>query len=95
MKNLECSDEYRTNPMSLQPGGVTVRVLLENGQIISYDKVKKPWHYVKTIISAVEGGTDKFNSAVLHIETDEKVYWRNKNAGGESKTSGKDDNLPF
>jgi hypothetical protein len=95
MKNLECGDEYRTNPMSLQPGGTTVRVVLENGQVISYDKVKKPWHYVKTIISAVEKGTDKYNSAVLRIETDERVYWRNKNSGGAPKQLGKDDNLPF
>ncbi len=81
--------------MSLQPGGTTVRVVLENGQVISYDKVKKPWHYVKTIISAVEKGTDKYNSAVLRIETDERVYWRNKNSGGSSKPTDKDDNLPF
>ena len=94
MKNLECGDEYRTNPMSLQPGGITVRVVLENGQIISYDKVKKPWHYIKTIISKLEKGEDKYNSTVLRIETDERVYWRNNNVGGEPK---KDENetLPF
>ena len=94
MKNLECGDEYRTNPLSLQPGGITVRVVLENGQIISYDKVKKPWHYIKTIISKLEKGEDKYNSTVLRIETDERVYWRNKNVGGEPK---KDENetLPF
>lgn len=94
MKNLECGDEYRTNPMSLQPGGITVRVVLENGQIISYDKVKKPWHYIKTIISKLEKGEDKYNSTVLRIETDERVYWRNKNVG-QAPTQDKDETLPF
>ena len=94
MKNLECGDEYRTNPMSLQPGGITVRVVLENGQIISYDKVKKPWHYINTIISKLEKGEDKYNSTVLRIETDERVYWRNKNVG-QAPTHDKDETLPF
>ena len=39
------SDEWRTNPDSLIPGGSVVSVEYHNGEIKMYDKIKKPIHY--------------------------------------------------
>lgn len=42
-------DKFRTNPLSLKPGGVIVYVKFKNGSIREYDKVKNPSSYIKQI----------------------------------------------
>lgn len=49
MSDLRVSDDYRTNELSLQPGGYEVIVVYENGKRLIYDKVKRPGSYVKSI----------------------------------------------
>lgn len=42
-------DGYRTNPLSVTPGGVTVIVVESNGRVVEYPNIKKPYAYIKTI----------------------------------------------
>jgi hypothetical protein len=49
MAKFYVKDKYRTNPLSLQPGGHTVSVEYENGDVLRYDKIKSPKTYVRTI----------------------------------------------
>lgn len=49
MADLRVSDQYRTNPLSLKPGGCEVIVVFENGKRFIYDKIKKPQAYVRNI----------------------------------------------
>jgi hypothetical protein len=46
---LQVADQYRTNPMSLTPGGYTVMVEYKDGTVLFYDKVKNPNAYIKRI----------------------------------------------
>lgn len=47
MSELHVKDNYRTNPLSLQPGGSTVKAIHERGNVFVYDKVKSPGAYIK------------------------------------------------
>ena len=44
------SDEYRTNPKSLVPGGSTVLVEYFNGEVKAYDKIKNTTAYINAIV---------------------------------------------
>jgi hypothetical protein len=46
---LRVSDEFRTNPQSLKPGGHTVFTRDTRGRVLSYDKVKNPWAYSRKV----------------------------------------------
>ena len=46
---FKVSDPYRTNPLSVEEGGVTVMVQLINGKILEYDKIKFPWKYMASL----------------------------------------------
>ena len=46
---FKVSDPYRTNPLSVEEGGVTVMVQLTDGKIREYDKIKMPWAYMKKL----------------------------------------------
>ena len=46
---MRVGDEYRTNPLSLIPGGYIVTVYLFSGRSLEYDKVKRPSSYVRAI----------------------------------------------
>lgn len=46
---MRVGDEYRTNPLSLKPGGSIVTVVFSNGRMLDYDKVKSPKKYVGSI----------------------------------------------
>ena len=52
MKSIQVSDKYRTNPLSLTPGGGTVEVTnnLKNTVLI-YDKIK----FIKPYLAKVHG----------------------------------------
>ena len=69
---MRVSDKYRTNPMSLQPGGHEVAVVYSSGKIFEYDKVKKPGSYVKSISekNGSEWGT------ITEVKVDNISVWR-------------------
>lgn len=46
---MRVADEFRTNPLSLSPGGSIVTVMFSNGRMLDYDKVKSPKKYVASI----------------------------------------------
>jgi hypothetical protein len=49
MSEVKVTDNYRTNPLSLKPGGSTVKAIHEKGKVFIYDKVKSPGAYIKRI----------------------------------------------
>ncbi len=49
MGQIRVGDQYRTNQLSLVPGGKTVTVIYESGNQLVYDKVKSPGKYIKAI----------------------------------------------
>jgi len=42
-------DQFRSNDLSLVPGGSIVRVYFKDGRVIDYDKVKNVAAYCRTI----------------------------------------------
>lgn len=48
--HIHVKDEFRTNNLSLQPGGFTVTVRYADGSARSYDKVKDPRRYVQALV---------------------------------------------
>ena len=46
---MRVKDKYRTNPLSLEPGGNNVTVNYADGKSFEYDKVKKPGAYIRRI----------------------------------------------
>lgn len=50
-RNLQVGDDFRTNPLSLKPGGYEVTVIYLNGKSFTYDKVKNPANYITRISS--------------------------------------------
>lgn len=48
-KQIQVSDAYRTNRLSLEPGGDEVTVVFSNGTRLVYDKIKDPQRYVLNI----------------------------------------------
>lgn len=49
MRVLHVSDEYRTNPLSLTPGGSTVNVEYYSGNTFAYNKIKFPPAYMARV----------------------------------------------
>jgi hypothetical protein len=60
--SLEVGEDFRTNSLSLVPGGVTVVVTKTNGQILEYKNVKSPKKYLAkmdlTHVLKVQVGTE-------------------------------------
>jgi hypothetical protein len=48
-KTLLVGDDFRTNPLSLKPGGYDITVIYETGKSFTYDKIKNPANYVTRI----------------------------------------------
>ena len=71
MEELRVADNFRTNELSLQPGGYEVTVVYQNGKRFVYDKVKKPGMYIKSI-----SGKDKGYGPITEILIDGKVSWK-------------------
>jgi hypothetical protein len=46
---FKISDPYRTNPLSVESGGVSIMVEKIDGKIYEYDKIKSPWAYMKEL----------------------------------------------
>jgi hypothetical protein len=74
MSELKVTDNYRTNPLSLKPGGSTVKSIHERGKVFVYDKVKSPGAYIKrmnTDARIAEYG------AIVEILIDDVSVWTN------------------
>ena len=50
-KIFRVNDQYRQNELSRTPGGEKVIVHYGDGKLISYDKVKSPEAYCKSLLS--------------------------------------------
>jgi hypothetical protein len=72
MSELHVKDNFRTNPLSLKPGGSTVKAIHERGKVFVYDKVKNPGAYIKhmnTDARIAEYG------AIVEILIDDTSVW--------------------
>jgi hypothetical protein len=65
---LHIADQYRTNELSLKPGGYELRVIYNSGKTYVYDKIKDPSRYI-----AKMNTTD-----VYEIWVDGQIYARRK-----------------
>jgi hypothetical protein len=70
MSVLKVGDEFRTNDLSLIPGGKTVTVIYQNGKKLIYDKIKSPGKYIKSISEKVS--TD---GKIVEILVNGKQVW--------------------
>ena len=48
-KTVRVSDQFRTNNLSLTPGGFEVSITLNNGKTLVYDKIKIPRKYIQSL----------------------------------------------
>jgi hypothetical protein len=67
---LHVGDNFRTNPLSLKPGGYDVTVFYSNGKSFIYDKIKTPAKYIKRIADDGKHGT------IIEIHIDGEVAWK-------------------
>ncbi len=68
-KEIKVTDNFRTNPESLLPGGSIVEVHQSDGLILSYDKIKNSKAYISRIVKKQE---------ILKVIVDGKLYWENQ-----------------
>lgn len=86
-KELKVTDNFRTNPESLLPGGSIVEVHQTDGLILSYDKIKNPNAYISKIVKT---------QSILKVMVDGKLYWENqKGFDIQSSITLDDEDLPF
>jgi hypothetical protein len=72
MSELHVKDNYRTNPLSLEPGGSTVKAIHETGKVFVYDKVKNPGAYIKRISTDVK---TRDHGAIVEILINDASVW--------------------
>ena len=72
---MRVGDEFRTNPLSLRPGGSVVTVVFSNGKMLDYDKVKSPKKYVASIPTRDEIVAVYVNGNQVWTDKEEIKYW--------------------
>ena len=72
MSEIRVKDNFRTNPLSTQPGGDTVKTIHETGKVFIYDKVKNPGAYIKHI-SKFPKNTE--HGAIVEILINDTSVW--------------------
>ena len=72
---MRVGDEYRTNPLSLSPGGSVVTVVFSDGRMLDYDKVKSPKKYVSKIPQKDDITAVYVNGNQVWTDKEEKKYW--------------------
>ena len=65
-KSILVHDRFRTNELSVQPGGSTVTVEYADGSNRSYNKVKNPRAYINSIIK---------DETISSVKVDGQAYW--------------------
>ena len=73
MAAFKVGDEFRTNELSLIPGGKKVTITRENGKVLVYDKVKNPGKYIKSISQK-----EDVNGSIIRIEVNGKEVWTDR-----------------
>jgi hypothetical protein len=72
---MRVADEFRTNPLSLKPGGSIVTVVFSDGKMLDYDKVKSPKKYVASIPTRDDITAVYFNGNQVWTDKEETKYW--------------------
>ena len=72
---MRVSDEFRTNPLSLKPGGSIVTVVFSDGRMLDYDKVKSPKKYVASIPTRDDIVAVYVNGNQVWTDKEETKYW--------------------
>lgn len=72
---MRVGDEYRTNPLSLKPGGSIVTVVFSDGRMLDYDKVKSPKKYVASIPQREDITAVYVNGNQVWTDKEETKYW--------------------
>ena len=72
---MRVADEYRTNPLSLSPGGSIVTVVFSDGRMLDYDKVKSPKKYVSKIPQREDITAVYVNGNQVWTDKEETKYW--------------------
>ncbi len=75
---MRVGDEYRTNPLSLRPGGSIVSVVFSNGRTLEYDKVKSPRKYVASIPEREDIVQVSVNGSPVWNSSEKIKYWDQK-----------------
>ena len=72
---MRVGDEFRTNPLSLKPGGSIVTVIFSNGKMLDYDKVKSPRKYLASIPEREDITAIYVNGAQVWTDKEKQKYW--------------------
>ncbi len=72
---MRVADEFRTNPLSLKPGGSIVTVVFSDGRMLDYDKVKSPKKYVASIPQREDITAVYVNGNQVWTDKEETKYW--------------------
>ena len=72
---MRVGDEYRTNPLSLSPGGSVVTVVFSDGRMLDNDKVKSPKKYVSKIPQKEDIVAVYVNGKQAWTDKEETKYW--------------------
>ena len=73
--SMRVADEYRTNPLSLSPGGSIVTVVFSDGRMLDYDKVKSPKKYVASIPTRDDITAVYVNGNQVWTDKEATKYW--------------------
>jgi hypothetical protein len=53
-KEIKVGDSFRSNELSLEEGGATVKIIMTDGRVLLYDKIKSVRSYSQK--AAMQGG---------------------------------------
>ena len=67
--SLKVEDKYRTNRLSVEPGGYEVTIIYEGSETFIYDKIKSPGSYIKGISNVSQG------KPIIKILIDGEEVW--------------------
>ena len=70
-EELIVADKYRTNQLSLEPGGYQVTIIHQDGKPFVYDKIKNPVSYVRYI-----SRESKANGKIVEILIEGNTVWK-------------------
>lgn len=65
-KTIIVHERFRTNELSLRPGGYNVTVIYSNGTQRVYNNVKNPKAYINSIAK---------DETILKTLVDDEIYW--------------------
>lgn len=67
MSDLIVGDDFRTNPLSNEPGGHNIRVFFRTGERRVYTKVKRPKDYILNF---------EHTKLIIKVEIDRRLLWK-------------------